>query len=159
MTSHRARGEAVVAQRQWTAYRFAEQLSAEVPRTRQVSDHDVYKWHNDAIRSGSLRHFVDLLKVRNAATCKMETTAVLSDGIHLTLDKKDTAPTRALVANCLLNADMLLTGVMAAWTIRIPTAAEGGPAGSDGFLTRGLVLLQGAELTEHLVSLANWWWV
>ena len=104
-----ARGEAAVAQRQWTAYRFAEQMSSEVPRTRQISDHDVFKWHNDAVRSGSLRHFVDLLKVRNAATCKVETTAVLSDGVHLTLDKSDATPTRALVANCLLNCDMILT--------------------------------------------------
>ena len=86
---------------------------------------------------------MDLLKVRNAATCKVETTAVLSDGVRLTLDKSEAAPTRALVANCMLNCDMILTGMMSAWTVRLPTAAERGPPGSDGF--RVVTTMSGTE--------------
>ena len=128
-------GHMKVAMRQWKMQKLAANREHTKPRSNQISDKHVFKWHNDAFNHGRLVHFPGVMSVTDAAHAKPDATRTLGNGMKITIDTETDLPAdeRSLVANCLSQALLYLEGQEAAWTFVISATADGGPPGEAGF--------------------------
>jgi hypothetical protein len=128
-------GHAKVAMRQWKMQKLAGNREHTKPRSNQISDKHVFKWHNDAFSHGRLVHFPGVMSITDAAHAKPDATRTLGNGMKITIDSETDVPAdeRSLVANCLSQAALYLDGQEAAWTFVISPSADGGPPGDAGY--------------------------
>ena len=105
-------GHMKVAMRQWRMQKLAANREHTKPRSNQISDKHVFKWHNDAFNHGRLVHFPGVMSVTDAAHAKPDATRTLGNGMKITIDSEIDLPAdeRSLVANCLSQALLYLEG-------------------------------------------------
>ena len=108
-------GHMKVAMRQWKMQKLAANREHTKPRSNQISDKHVFKWHNDAFNHGRLVHFPGVMSVTDAAHAKPDATRTLGNGMKITIDSESDLPAdeRSLVANCLSQALLYLEALPA----------------------------------------------